>query len=298
MARKTSKFMVGLFVTLGSILAVVAIIWVGATKYFEKGNMYITYLDESVQGLQKDSIVKYRGVDVGRVEKIQVAPDNKLIGVVMKINLKEDLEHNAVAQLKAAGITGIMFVDLDRHDPREPDLSPKIDFPSEYPVIPSRPSEMSRIFAGINEIVRKFNQIETKGLSDQLIATTKSIETFFQGKEMAKILAKVEATAANLEKLTERVDKAVAGGKLDEVLAETRQALKGTNTLITKVQEEISALKLPETMGKTRAIAREVETTSENLRRASETLGLFLERIYDRPPDLLFGQPPRKRWNE
>ncbi|MDP3182203.1 MAG: MlaD family protein [Desulfobaccales bacterium] len=298
MARKTSKFMVGLFVTLGSILAVVAIIWVGATKYFEKGNMYITYLDESVQGLQKDSIVKYRGVDVGRVEKIQVAPDNKLIGVVMKINLKEDLEHNAVAQLKAAGITGIMFVDLDRHDPREPDLSPKIDFPSEYPVIPSRPSEMSRIFAGINEIVRKFNQIETKGLSDQLIATTKSIETFFQGKEMAKILAKVEATAANLEKLTQRVDKAVAGGKLDEVLAETRQALKGTNTLITKVQEEISALKLPETMGKTRAIAREVETTSENLRRASETLGLFLERIYDRPPDLLFGQPPRKRWNE
>lgn len=298
MARKTSKFMVGLFVTLGSILAVVAIIWVGATKYFEKGNMYITYLDESVQGLQKDSIVKYRGVDVGRVEKIQVAPDNKLIGVVMKINLKEDLEHNAVAQLKAAGITGIMFVDLDRHDPREPDLSPKIDFPSEYPVIPSRPSEMSRIFAGINEIVQKFNQIDTKGLSGQLIATTKSIETFFQGKEMAKILAKVEATAANLEKLTERMEKAVAGGKLDEVLAETRQALKGANTLIAKVQEEISALKLPETMGKTRAIAREVETTSENLRRASETLDLFLERIYDRPPDLLFGQPPRKRWNE
>ena len=298
MARKTSKFMVGLFVTLGSILAVVAIIWVGATKYFEKGGMYVTYFDESVQGLQKDSIVKYRGVDVGRVEKIQVAPDNKLIGVVMKINLKEDLEHNAVAQLKAAGITGIMFIDLDRQDPRQPDLSPKIDFPSEYPVIPSRPSEMSQIFAGINEIVQKFNQIDTKGISDQLIATTKSIESFFQGKEMAKILAKVEATAANLDKITERVEKAVAGGKLEEVLAETREALKGANTLIAKVQEEISALKLPETMGKTRAIAREVETTSENLRRASETLDLFLERIYDRPPDLLFGQPPRKRWNE
>ncbi len=298
MARKTSKFMVGLFVTLGSIIAVVAIIWVGATKYFEKGGMYITYFNESVQGLQKDSIVKYRGVDVGRVAKIRVAPDDKLIGVVMKINLKEDLEHNAVAQLKAAGITGIMFIDLDRQDPRQPDLSPKIDFPSEYPVIPSRPSELSQIFAGINEVVQKFNQIDTKGLSDQLIATTKSIESFFQGKEMAKILAKVEATAANLDKITERAEKAVAGGKLEEVLAETRQALKGANTLIAKVQEEISALKLPETISKTRAIAREVETTGENLRRASETLDLFLERIYDRPPDLLFGQPPRKRWNE
>ncbi len=87
MAGKTSKFMVGLFVSLGIILTVVAIIWVGATKYFEKGNRYVAYFDESVQGLQRDSIVKYRGVDVGRVERIGVAPDNKLISVVMKVNL-------------------------------------------------------------------------------------------------------------------------------------------------------------------------------------------------------------------
>ena len=298
MARKTSKFLVGLFVTLWTVIAVVAIIWVGATKYFEKGGIYITFLDESVQGLQKDSIVKYRGVDVGRVVQIRVAPDNKLIGVVMRINLKEDLEHNAVAQLKAAGITGIMFIDLDRQDPRQPDLSPKIDFPSEYPVIPSRPSEMSQIFAGINEIVQKFNQIDTKSLSDQLIATNKSIENFFQGKETAKILAKVEATAANLENITSRVDQAIAGGKLNAVLAETQATLKGANALVASVKEDLEAMKLPETMGKTRSIVRQVEAMSENLRRASETLELFLERVYERPPDLLFGQPPKKRWNE
>ena len=58
----------GRFVTLGIVIIVVAIIWVGATKYFEKGDRYVAYFDESVQGLQKDSIVKYRGVDVGRVD--------------------------------------------------------------------------------------------------------------------------------------------------------------------------------------------------------------------------------------
>ncbi|HEY9074532.1 MAG TPA: MlaD family protein, partial [Desulfobaccales bacterium] len=119
MAGKTSKFMVGLFVTLGVILIVVAIIWVGATKYFEKGNMYVTYFDESVQGLQKDSTVKYRGVEVGRVEQIGVAPDNRLISVIMKINLKEDLPHTAIAQLKVAGITGMVFVELDRQKKEE-----------------------------------------------------------------------------------------------------------------------------------------------------------------------------------
>ena len=46
MAGKTSKFMVGLFVSLGVVLTVVAIIWVGATKYFGKGNLYGTCFDE------------------------------------------------------------------------------------------------------------------------------------------------------------------------------------------------------------------------------------------------------------
>ena len=32
-------------------------------------------------------MVKYRGVDVGRVEKIRVAPDNRLIEIVMKIEM-------------------------------------------------------------------------------------------------------------------------------------------------------------------------------------------------------------------
>lgn len=298
MAGKTSKFMVGLFVTMGAILAVVAIIFVGATKYFEKGNIYVTYFDESVQGLQKDSIVKYRGVEVGRVETIRVAPDNRLVAVVMKVNLKEDLPRTILAQLKVAGITGLVFVELDRRKPDEPDQSPKIIFPSEYPVIPSRPSELQKILAGVNVIVDKFNQIDTQGISDRLKSTAAEIEIFFRGKKMESILAKIESTLANLQEITQKVDKTVATGKLDEVLIEARDALKGTRTLMTMVQKEIRDINLPEVIGQTRGIVTEVKTTSENLRQASETLESFLGRINERPPDLLFGKPPRKRWNE
>jgi phospholipid/cholesterol/gamma-HCH transport system substrate-binding protein len=298
MAGKTSKFMVGLFVTMGAILAVVAIIFVGATKYFEKGNIYVTYFDESVQGLQKDSSVKYRGVEVGRVETIRVAPDNRLVAVVMKVNLKDDLPRTTLAQLKVAGITGLVFVELDRRKPDEPDQSPKIIFPSEYPMIPSRPSEVQKILTGLNVIVDKFNQIDTRGISDQLKSTAAEIEIFFRGKKMESILAKIESTVANLQEITQKVDKTVATGKLDEVLIEARDALKGTRTLMTTVQEEIRDINLREVIGQTRGIATEVKTTSENLRQASETLESFLGRINERPPDLLFGKPPRKRWNE
>jgi phospholipid/cholesterol/gamma-HCH transport system substrate-binding protein len=279
-------------------MGVVAIIWVGATSYFQKGTTCISYFDESVQGLQLNSAVKFRGVDVGLVENIRVAPDNRNIGVVMKINMREKLQKNYVAQLKAAGITGIMFVELDLIKPGDPDFSPKIDFPSEYPIIASRPSEMQRLVSGINEIVAKFNQVDAKGISDQLIATTKALEEFIQGKEVATLMTRLDAAAANLERLTARADKVLADVRLEPVLAEARETLSGAKNLFATANEQILGMKLPASLREAREIGRELQATSHNLRQSSETLALLLQRIYDRPSDLLFGKPPQKRWNE
>jgi phospholipid/cholesterol/gamma-HCH transport system substrate-binding protein len=298
MARKTSKFMVGLFTTLGVIIGVIAIIWIGASRYFEKGTRYVTSFDESVQGLQKDSAVKYRGVEVGRVETIRVAPDNKLIAVVMKINLKEDLTKDAVAQLKVAGITGLVFVELDRRKPGEPEPGPKLNFPSEYPVIASRPSEVAKIMAGVNVVVEKFNQIDARGVFDQLKSTAAEVEIFFRGKRMESILAKLESTLANTQEITARVDKALAANRLEKTLEEAQGALQEARLMLASVKDEMKAMNLPDTLGKTRAIAAEVGATTENLRRTSETLEAFMSRINDRPSDLLFGKPPKGRWNE
>lgn len=298
MARQSTNLIIGIFVILGVVLGVAAIIWVGATSYFQKGETYVSYFDESVQGLQVDSSVKFRGVEVGRVEAIRVAPDNRLIGVVMKINMRDNLQKDAVAQLKAAGITGIMFVELDLKKPGEPDFSPKIDFPSEYPIIPSRPSEIQRLVAGINEIVKKFNEVDTQGISQQLIATTKAMEDFLKGKQMTSIMARVDAAAGNLERLTARADKALANASLDKTLAEAREAMKRARIMLATINDQVLAMQLPATMNETRDLARSLQSTGNNLRQSSETLEMLLQRIYDRPSDLLFGKPPKKRWNE
>ena len=298
MARQSTNLFIGLFVILGVVLGVVAIIWVGATSYFQKGDTYVSYFDESVQGLQVDSSVKFRGVDVGTVQQIRVAPDNRLIGVVMKINMRDHLQKDGVAQLKSAGITGIMFVELNLKQPGEPDLSPKIEFPSEYPIIPTRPSEIQRLVAAINDIVKKFNEIDTKGISTQLIATTKAMEELFKGKEMKSIMTRVDGAAGNLERLTARADKALADAAPDKTLAEAREALKGARIMLGTVNDQVLAMQLPATLNETRDLARSLQSTGNNLRQSSETLETLLQRLYDRPSDLLFGKPPKKRWNE
>jgi phospholipid/cholesterol/gamma-HCH transport system substrate-binding protein len=320
MARKTSKFMIGLFVTVGIVIGMVAIVWLGASKYFEKGATYVTYFDESVQGLQVDSAVKYRGVEVGRVEKIRVAPDNTLIEVVMKIDLKGKIERDDVAQLKAAGITGIVFVELSRKEPGEPDVSPKISFTTEHPVIPSKPSDIKQLLTGIDNIIQSLKKIDTEGISDQVKSTLKVLEstvaglnsvvgivekTLGAGKleetvgEVKNTLLKLQEfvsdvqkelqglnldkTGANIESATARLDQIMNSGEVEAILGEAKDAAKKVNQLMEGLDK------------RSLDITNNIRATSENLKRASESLEMLIDRVHASPSDLLYGQPPPPR---
>lgn len=305
MTGKTSNFVLGLFVTVGVLIGMSIIVWLGASQYFQKGPAYVAYFDESVQGLEVDSRVKYRGVDVGTVEKIRVGPDYKLIEVVMKIDLEGDLERDTVTCLRTAGITGIVFIELDQRKPGEPDLSPKIDFASEYPIIPSRPSELRKILFGVDDIIEKVKQIDFKGISSQLIATGETLETFVAGKRMNTIVARLESAVVKLDSAAGTID-TLTKGKLDNVLTEAGDALTDARAVIADVKDEVRSLDLAEA-GKginrlvegvektTNTVTTDIRAAGENLRRASEALEMLLERLNANPSDIIFSRPPPAR---
>lgn len=303
MASQISSRALGLFVTLGIVLGISVTIWIGASKYFEKGDRFVTYFDESVQGLQRDSAVKYRGVDVGRVENIRLAPDNRLIEVVMKINLKEDVEKNSVAYLRVAGITGIVFIELDHRNEQTHDFSPKLDFASPYPIIPSRPSQIRQIFSGIDEIIEKIKHLDLEDVARSVKATGKAAENLLGGPQMQKTLQNLESISTSIDKTAARIEKITASGNLEGVLDDTRATLAEARTLIAAARNEISALKLADTAEKTnravdslsrasRTTARDLQIMSDNLKRASETLERLVDRLESNPSDLLFSRPP------
>jgi phospholipid/cholesterol/gamma-HCH transport system substrate-binding protein len=306
MAKKKMYFNVGLFVTIGILIGVSAIVWVGASKYFQEGTIFVTYFDESVQGLQIDSSVKYRGVDIGRVMKIGVAPDNRLVEVVMKIEFRGNVVRDTVAKLRTAGITGIVFVELERRKPEDIKLSPKIDFPTRHPVIQSLPSDIKQIFSAIDSIMEKIKQIDFKGISNQLIDTTKAVEIFVGGDRMKRILSNIEYTVANLESATDKVNDIMTEGIIEDVVAEAKDAIKEAKTVITRVKTEVDSLNVAETTGKANQLienmnkkmntaATEITVTSENLRRVSETLENLMERLSADPSELIFSIPPPQK---
>jgi phospholipid/cholesterol/gamma-HCH transport system substrate-binding protein len=318
MANRQARFMTGLFVIGGLLIGVAAVVWLGASQYFEKGTRYVTYFDESVQGLQVDSRVKYRGVDVGSVQRIGVAPDQKLVEVVIKIALEADIERSAVSQLKAAGITGIVFIELDRRQADTPVFLPPAGMKSIYPVIPSQPSQAKQMFSSVDRIMERIAQVDLKGIADQLKNTSQAMETFLTGGEMKRIMKNLDSSTAGLDRSLLKVDRILAEGKVERIIegvergidearagiGESRQAIGETRQLVAAVRAEMDKLKAAEIAGKakgliegldrrTRMMAADLDATTDEIRQTAESLRMLLERLRENPSDLLFSRPTR-----
>jgi len=303
MARKTSKFAIGIFVTAGLILAVVAIVWLGASTYFQKGTLFVTYFDESVQGLSADSNVKYRGVNVGTIRAIRVAPDNKLVEVVMKISMEGGNEKNLTAKLRSAGLTGIVYIELDQSVEEDSELSPQFDFPAQYPVILSRPSDSKYILSMVDNIVSELRKIDIKGIFQEVKEITGGINHYVNGPRMKNIADNLESTTASLDRAARQIDKLTAEGKLEDILKEARGTVADTRALIGKIREDLDAMKLADSAGKAnqmvagvdksvRDMTFDLKNTADNLQRASENLDILIDKLRDDPSDLLFSRPP------
>ena len=329
MASKKAKFTVGLFVAGGLTISVLAIVWLGMSRYFEKGHFYVAYFNESVQGLQKDSPVKYRGVSIGRVESIGVAPDSKLIQVVLKIESGQKLDHSIVAQLKNVGITGSMLIELDRKKKGEPDESPVLSFPSEYPIVASKPSDINRLLKGLGEVLNHFKSIDLQGISDKLKLTLdnanvmiadadmKGISTKLQSsltsadrilknrkwesilgsvdhaaKSLDELMAKAGSSLAQVDRTLIRMEGFVAKNEkpVSEAVLDLKKAMVNANHLLEKGAALISTT--DDAMNRLKA---QLLLSAQNLERATDHLNRFLETLSDSPSQLIFGEPSKPR---
>ncbi|HON85024.1 MAG TPA: MlaD family protein [Syntrophorhabdaceae bacterium] len=305
MIKKKTPFLVGLFVIIGTLLGTSAIVWIGASKYFKKGTTYVTYFDESVQGLQVDSKVKYRGVEVGWVKSIDVAPDSRLIEVVMKIDFEGNLTEKNIARLEPAGLTGMVFIDLDNAKPEDYKRTPRLTFEPDYPVIPSVPSDIQRIMTNINEISENIKKIDFDGISRQVKSTIKAVELLVNNQQMKNIMINLDATSESLAKISEKLKNITGDDSIKEIVTEAKNTLKNTSTILNKMAKEVDSLNIAEAAEKTNrflddikkrsnTITIETQRTIENIRRASEALEELTERLKDNPSDIIFSEPPPK----
>ena len=310
MASQRTKFTLGLFVTFGIGIACFAIIGLGMSRFFEKGQYYATYFNESVQGLDVDSPVKYRGVSIGRVEDISVAPDATLIQVVLKIESGQTLDSNIVAQLKSVGITGSMFVELDQKQNGERDLSPCFSFPSEYPILASKPSNINTLMQSVGDALSQTKGMDLEGISKKIKRTLDNIDQAIADANVKGISKTVESsfekTAQSLNLIMEKaghtLDRAENTiGILEGISVAKQNSIKKTIDDFKQTMENASILSqqgislVGGTQDSLFLLSRNLITIAQNLERASENLNRLIELVSDHPSQIFFGKAPIPR---
>ncbi len=332
MASLKTKFSVGLFLIAGIGVIIAAVVWLGMSSYFEKGRFFVAYFDESVQGLDKDSPVKYRGVSIGRVHRIGVAPDERLIEVVMKIEAEVQPQYQTrdiVAQLSSVGITGLMFIEMDRKGPDEAGLSPKIDFEPPYPVIPTRPSEISKFFQGVQDVFDLLRALDTETISGEIVTALKKINASIDAVALDDMAKDLRTTLQKLQGLlsADKMDQLLASfGRTsdslksmavnaDEGITEIRSTVAGIDRVIDNGGDNLEAATadLRESAAQVRramqsaaalmentdrqmdALQRQVLATLQRIDQAGQTLNLLLERLANQPSQVVFSQPAQEK---
>src|ERR1044071_3963748 len=100
--KNTLETRLGIFFALALVVAVVILEMIGGTDFF-KGGYQINSSFKNAQELKKGDLVKMAGVEIGRVDKIelQTAPDgNAVAKVTMKIKGDYEIKTDAATAFR------------------------------------------------------------------------------------------------------------------------------------------------------------------------------------------------------
>jgi ABC-type transporter Mla subunit MlaD len=305
-ATEAAKLRVGLFVIAAIAIGLAAAIWLGASRYLVDEEPAVTYFGESVQGLDPGAAVKLRGVPAGRVERIGIAPDNELIQVVMSLQSGMAArilnEPNLRAQLQLSGITGLRYVEIDRHSGDALQRSPELRFEPPYPLIPSTPSQFKAIQEALEDIYNRVMSVDLPGISADTRATLQSVEHLLRDERVQQILTNMAELSDAARRATPNVAEMTEGVQLGPVVGDLRATSAEAKRLVTELRTGETGSALRSTLREADALARttqsfvvDLQMTVERLNRTAENLEQLTDLLRQQPSRLLFSAPPPPR---
>jgi phospholipid/cholesterol/gamma-HCH transport system substrate-binding protein len=308
MATGTNHYKLGLFVLLGLATSVLFVVTLGARTFNEESVRYESYFDESVQGLEVGSPVKFRGVTVGRVALIAIAPDQRHVQVtseltvpaLQRLNLGGPSESLALhpelrAQLAQAGITGVKFVQIDYFDPAQYP-PPELPFAPSQKHIPAAPSTLNTLESSALKTADRFPRIaeDVRLASARLSSLLAQVDDAELPERAGQALAELHRAMRTLNGELEALD----AGELSVAVRRSLAAFDDTTLRITRLLDRLerndgalasaerSFASLSELARGSSALGPELELTLRDVRGAARSIRRFADAL-ERDPDML-----------
>jgi len=250
----------------------VAILWLASGGSLQKKyDLYLAIVEESVAGLNLNAPVKYNGVDVGKVQHIQLDPNNpQRVRLHFAIERGTPIKIDTIAVLKTQGLTGIAYVELDGGAKNAPALVAVGNEP--YPVIQTKPSLSTRLENILTSVLSKLDN--TSSTIDSLLSA-ENRESFrsaladiaIVSKTVAQRKKEIDAGIINAARAADNTARATE--KLNPILDKIQPTVEQLTITIAQINKSAAAIE---------KAADETAIASSNAGKTVTTVGSNFER--------------------
>jgi ABC-type transporter Mla subunit MlaD len=253
-AAPTNHWKLGLFVVGGVVLALTTVVVLGARSLRKDTLPYITYFDESVQGLDVGSPVKFRGVVVGTVSDIIIAPDRRHVETIAAIDKSsvallglgngkaldpsKSVPPDLRVQLASAGLTGVKFMQIDFFPEKDNPLPP-LSFPTPPNYIPAAVSMMKNVEDAITRAMNRVPEV-----ADNILLVTTRLDRILSDVEGRHFTDQATAVLGRADRLLGHMDGTLTDlqtGKLSTQAQGTLTNIDGMTTRVNALLERTTA---------------------------------------------------------
>jgi phospholipid/cholesterol/gamma-HCH transport system substrate-binding protein len=303
MENRSHALMTGIFTLVLLAAAILAGLWFNRDRTERVPFQIVT--TQSIPGLNPQATVRYRGLEVGRVDDIIFDPRTTgQILIKLSVDTGSPITTTTFASLGYQGVTGIAFIQLDDDRTGSPLLASSEKQIARIPLRPGLLDQIEKrglaildrtehITASLDKMLNAENAAKITGAVDNI---GKAAEAF------AAIPAQLEPTIARLPAITTKIDRdldsfgaattsvASAAKRYDD-LAASLQAPDGAITRLNKTVDQVgrsvqgvtSDLEL-QTLPHLTAMTDEAKLSLRAVKRTANSLN-------DRPQSILFGAP-------
>jgi ABC-type transporter Mla subunit MlaD len=299
----TNHWKLGAFVLGSVLLGLSATVLLTAQALRVDTITYSSFFDEAVTGLDLGSSVSYRGVKIGTVTSIDVAPDRRHVEVIYSLGVvvlkrlglsgtthgsgtRLTIPPDLRVQIASTGLTGTKYLQIDFFDTRGAP-PPSLPFPVPENTIPTTPSTMKNLE---DAVMRATDQIPE--LAHELARMATRLDALLDDLDRQGLPGKAAATLADANKVLASLQ-----AKLDQLPVD-RLSREASATLATldRVLDHLdgadglvaSARRTSDLVGDLAAprLEENLEQTGRDVREAAVALRQLIEAI-QRDPDMV-----------
>ncbi|WP_420472859.1 MlaD family protein [Noviherbaspirillum sp. ST9] len=295
MENKAHALIAGLFTIVLLAAAVFIGIWLNRDRVEYVPYQIATKL--SVPGLNAQAAVRYRGLDVGKVDDITFDP--QVVGqILVHISVKPDtpITQSTFATLGYQGVTGIAYVQLDDDGSKPVKLH---STPQQVARIEMRPSLFDQLQTRGLAILQQTEEV-AKRINNMLEpANQKAILDAFDNvskaaTEIESIPRQLQPTLARLPAVTTQAQKSLAS--LDALSRDASALASSLNSIAAKMNEPGGTIStITDTAARLGSVAERIEHDTLPLagdaRSSIRALNRALDNFSERPQSVLFGSP-------